>query len=85
MSKFGKFFIIALCCFSVNTFADDWDVGYAAPVVLTTVILRSLLKVCRLPLLLVFVQFLQTVGPGCEFALGVFNLVEFMPSFCCLG
>jgi len=26
MSKFGKFFIIALCCFSVNTFADDWDV-----------------------------------------------------------
>ena len=26
MSKFGKFFIVALCCFSVNTFADDWDV-----------------------------------------------------------
>jgi len=26
MSKFGKFSIIALCCFSVNTFADDWDV-----------------------------------------------------------
>jgi CxxC motif-containing protein (DUF1111 family) len=26
MSKFGKYFIIALCCFSVNTFADDWDV-----------------------------------------------------------
>ena len=26
MSKFGKFAIIALCCFSVNTFANDWDV-----------------------------------------------------------
>ena len=26
MSKLGKFAIIALCCLSVNTFANDWDV-----------------------------------------------------------
>jgi hypothetical protein len=26
MSVFKKFIIVALCCFSVNTFADDWDV-----------------------------------------------------------